>query len=212
VRFINKGDPLPEFDVHAPLLSLPGIFKTTLATIPSDVGYIHVDQALVESWKNKLSTFKKYKVGLCWQGNKNHKNDRARSIQLEQFKPLFEMDNIDFFSLQKGFGDEQIKQYQLSNEIHDFTADIVSFSDTAALIEDLDLIIGVDTATTHLAGALGNSVWMLLPFNPDWRWMLDRADSPWYPSMQLFRQKSIGDWQPVVEKITQQLEELIASR
>ncbi len=141
------------------------------------------------------------KLGLCWSGLPKHKNDRNRSIPLNMFSMLGEMQNITFYSLQKGKAAEQANNPPGGMNLVDYTNDLNDFSDTAALIENLDLIISVDTSVAHLAGALGKPVWTLLPFMPDWRWLLDRADTPWYPTMRLFRQSSIGDWAEVIISI-----------
>jgi len=203
--FVRKGEALPHFDVHSSLLSLPGIFKTSLETIPRDTGYISLDKSLCDKWKQKLDGLGSVKIGLCWQGNRKHKRDLFRSIQLEKLSRLLEVEKVSFISLQKGYGEEQIEHYHLGSKISDFSSEIDTFSDTAALISQLDLVIGVDTSTIHLAGAMGKPVWVLLPHAPDWRWMLKREDSPWYPTMRLFRQQESGEWGPVIDEIINEL-------
>jgi tetratricopeptide (TPR) repeat protein len=215
VTFIGKGEPLPDFDVHCSLLSLPGILNTTIDTIPSEINYIHTDKRLASSWKEKLSNSNKFKIGIFWQGNKNHNRDKFRSIPLKNFESLLSFSEIDFINLQKGEGHEQVIEYGFSNLITDYTAEMDNeerFSDTAALMQSLDLVIGTDTAIIHLAGAMGIPTWLLLPFHPDWRWMLKIEDTPWYPTMRLFRQEEIGNWHTVVKKIERELEKMICKQ
>ncbi len=206
---IGRGEPLPEFDLHAPLLSLPRILGTTLKTIPSQAGYIAARADLAERWKAKLPPPGGLRVGLCWQGNKNYPSDHARSIPLEKFRPLLEAPGASFVSLQKGYGEEQIARAGLAGRIADPSAEMDAgpdaFADTAAIIHNLDLVVTSDTAVAHLAGAMGKPVWTLLAFVPDWRWMLEREDSPWYPTMRLFRQRRPGDWEGVMARAKEAL-------
>ncbi len=196
---VAHGQKLPDFDFHCPLLNLPSIFNTTLETVPATITYINTDTQKVLKWRERLqSDSARLKIGLCWAGNPTHKNDRNRSISLSMFSMLGDMENITFYSLQKGKAAEQAKNPPKGMSLVDFTDDLNDFSDTAALIENLDLIISVDTAIVHLSGALGKPVWTLLPFMPDWRWLLDRDDTPWYPTMRLFRQSSTRDWSHVI--------------
>jgi tetratricopeptide (TPR) repeat protein len=205
-RVILRGEPLPPFDLHCPLLSLPLVFDTTHENIPSKVPYITVDSSLIQKWKNRLKcNDSQYKIGLAWAGRPNDMNDFNRSCSLMFFSPLTQLD-ITFYSLQKGEASEEVKNPPKGMKLIDYTEEINDFSDTAALIENLDLVISVDTAVAHLAGALGKPVWTLLPFVPDWRWMLNREDSPWYPTMRLFRQPSLGDWESVITKILNELQ------
>jgi Flp pilus assembly protein TadD len=206
-QMIIFGENLPEFDIYCPLLSLPLIFKTTLNSIPAEIPYIKVDSSLMQKWKEKFYYNNyEFKVGLAWTGNPKNIRDHYRSISLEIFKPLAQCDNVIFYSLQKGKAAEQAKNPPEGMKLIDYTDEINDFSDTAALIENLDLVISVDTAVAHLAGAMGKPVWTLIPFSlPDWRWMLDREDSPWYPTMRLFRQPSYGDWKSVIEQVKEEL-------
>jgi tetratricopeptide (TPR) repeat protein len=205
-QVIAYGNQLPYFDIYWPLLSLPLVFNTTLETIPSDKHYISADSILVEKWRDRLNhRDSKLKIGLVWAGNPAHKRDYCRSCSLDIFSSLFEIHNVVFYSLQKGKEAELTKNaFQKMNFI-DYTNELNDFSDTAAFIENLDLVISVDTSVAHLAGALGKPVWTLLSFVPDWRWLLDRGDSPWYLSMRLFRQPSLGDWESVISKIKDEL-------
>ena len=210
-RFIGTGDELPDFDIHASLLSLPNIFKTSLNSTPSDTNYIHINDNLVGSWKNKLSSLKKLKVGLCWQGSVDNRKDQSRSIPLKYFSDILNIIDISFVSLQKGYGQEQILDGGLADKITDFSSEMDThekFVDTCAIIENLNLVIGVDTATIHLAGAMGKPVWVLLPYSPDWRWMLNTNDTPWYPTMRLFRQQEPGNWETVMDEISVELGKL----
>jgi FKBP-type peptidyl-prolyl cis-trans isomerase 2/predicted TPR repeat methyltransferase len=206
-KIVQDNSPLPEFDNYCPLLSLPGIFDTTLENIPAIVPYITVDPLHVKKWGEKLrGTQSVMKIGIAWAGNPElAKPYYNRSCSLESFSLLRQFDDINFYSLQKGepaydaqLSPEGLKIITYADEIHDF-------SDTAALIENLDLIISIDTSVAHLAGALGKPVWTLLPFIPDWRWLLNREDSPWYPTMRLFRQQAPGDWDSVIERVRDEL-------
>jgi regulator of sirC expression with transglutaminase-like and TPR domain len=198
-QVVKQGEQLPDFDFHCPLLSLPSVFNTTLETVPATVPYITNDPQKVLKWRERLqSDSARLKIGLCWAGNAIPRN---RSISLNMFSMLGDMGNITFYSLQKGKAAEQANVTPKGMELVDYTKDLNDFSDTAAFIENLDLIISVDTSVAHLAGALGKPVWTLLQFIPDWRWLLDRADNPWYPTMRLFRQSSIGDWSNVIISI-----------
>lgn len=206
-KLITHGDPMPDFDLHCTLLDIPGLLKTTLETIPANTPYLHGPSAQKAYWAEKLSRYPKFKVGLVWAGAPLHANDANRSIKLEAFASLPNIKNVTFFSLQKGNAEAtMIGDAPLIN----FTAELNDFADTAALIENLDLVISVDTSVAHLAGALGKPVWTLLPFVPDWRWMLDRDDSPWYPTLKLFRQTCAGDWEGPINRVVQSLKTSIA--
>jgi tetratricopeptide (TPR) repeat protein len=207
---ITREDPLPEFYIHCPLLSLPLFFNTTIESIPANIPYIVTDKKIVRKWEEKTrSNNAQLKVGLVWSGNPKYKADKSRSISLENFLQLWKVDGISFYSLQKGEAAAQTKELPKNIRLIDFTDEIYDFSETAGLIENLDLVISVDTAVAHLTGALGKPIWTLLPFSPDWRWMLNRKDSPWYPTMRLFRQPSSGDWETMMEKVSKELHEKI---
>ncbi len=205
-ELVKRGRELPPFDVHAPLLSLPMIFGTTLDTIPGDVGYVRPEKELVAQWGRRLSGLAGRTVGLCWQGNPDFKGDRWRSIPLGHFAALIDDPSSTFVNLHKGAGEPQIQECGLADRIVDYSPDVESLSDTAAIIENLDLVITSDTSVAHLAGAMGRPVWTLLQFNPDWRWMLDRDDTPWYPTMRLFRQETRGDWDGVMARVKHALD------
>jgi tetratricopeptide (TPR) repeat protein len=201
---------VPEFDLWAPLLSLPGILQTRLTTIPATVPYLFADPQLVCQWRQELqqvetssSTEGELKIGIAWQGNPGHKQDRQRSIPLTLFAPLAGLPGVRLFSIQLGPGTEQLLNLGDHFAVTDLgnRFDPASFQDAAAVMMALDLIISVDSAMAHLAGALGVPVWVLLPYVPDWRWLLEREDSPWYPSMRLFRQRKPGNWEEVFERL-----------
>jgi len=200
----EAGAPLPKFDEHCPLLSLPLIFRTDLNSIPARVPYLHADENLARVWKEKLAGHAaSRKIGLSWSGASIHPNDRNRSTTLATFAPLAEIRDATFISLQKG---PAAGQQAPGLQVVDFSRELGDFADTAALIENLDLIVTVDTAVAHLAGALGKAVWVILPSNPDWRWMYGRGDSPWYPTMRLFRRRGPGDWAAVMADVVKSLQ------
>lgn len=203
---LAQDESLPEFDIHCPLLSLPSLLNTTLENIPNEVPYIMASSSLVEKWKKKLLAEEhSMRIGLAWSGDQRLKFGQDRSCPLENFSPLGEMDNIIFYSLQKGGPSRQVFTPPGKMRIIDYAIELDNFSETSALIQNLDLVISVDTAVAHLAGAIGKPVWVLLPFVADWRWMLERQDSPWYPTMKLFIQPSRGDWDSVIKVIAEEL-------
>lgn len=197
-----RGASEPPHDVACPLLSLPSVLRTTVESIPGNVPYVRPDAERAVHWRELLEPLTgALRVGLVWAGNAGHTNDRRRSLLLEELTPLASVPGVRFVSLQKSApGDSRCAN---SNRfpLVDWASELHDFADTAALISELDLVIAVDTAVAHVAGALGIPVWMLVPFSPDWRWLLRRTDSPWYPSMRLFRQPSGGDWCAVVEDV-----------
>jgi len=205
---VMVGSEVPNFDVYCPLLSLPYVFKTNLETIPNEVPYVIVNEEIVKRWAMRVNSSKdnyKMKIGIAWAGNPRHKKDKHRTISLRDYLPILNVKDIAFYSLQKGYGSEQVKGLGEDLKIIDLTDGIEDFLDTAGLIMNLDLVISVDTAVAHLAGALGKPVWVLIPFVPDWRWMLNREDSPWYPTMRLFRQEIRNDWDGVIKKVSFEL-------
>jgi protein O-GlcNAc transferase len=199
---IDPADPRPEFDLHAPLMSLPHLCATTLDTIPAAVPYLAAEPGLVARWRERLAALPRPWIGLCWQGNPHHRGDRWRSLPLATLAPLTSRTGGSFVSLQKGPGSEQVAGSPFGARLLDWSADIDggpdALVDSAAIMANLDLIVTVDTAIAHLAGALGRPVWLMLGHVPDFRWMLDRADSPWYPTMRLWRQSRRGNWSDVV--------------
>jgi hypothetical protein len=189
------------------VLSLPGLLGTTLATIPATVPYLEAPAALVEKWRHDLAGSPGLRVGIAWQGNIAHKLDRYRSVPLIMFEPLARIEGVRLMSLQKGPGAEQVAgvadRFPISNVGSGLPDD---FAETAGVLKNLDLVITVDTALAHLAGALGVPTWVVLPFVPDWRWQLEREDSPWYPTLRLFRQRQPGAWGEVFERLTAALQ------
>jgi ADP-heptose:LPS heptosyltransferase len=209
----EKGGELPVFDVWCPLLSLPLLFATTLKTVPANIPYLFAQEELKETWRQKvIGDQPGFKVGLVWAGNPKYRHDRIRSCPLELFAGLEEMKGIQLYSLQKGGAEGDAKSRLQEMGIIDYMDEVNNFADTAALIENLDLVISVDTAVLHVAGAIGKRAWALLPYAPDWRWMLNRTDSPWYPTMKLFRQPKFGDWESVLKEVTQALRKEISSK
>jgi hypothetical protein len=208
-RFVSEGEPLPAFDVQAPLMSLPAIFKTTLATIPACVPYVFCDPGLVERWQRELSRWDVFKVGIAWQGNPFHRWGHHRSFGLAPLASLARLDGVRLFSLQRvhGLNELEVSVSQLPIETFGPEFDVSSgaFMDTMAVMRQLDLVVTPDTALAHLAGALGVPVWIPLSVIADWRWMVGRSDSPWYPTMRLFRQTELGNWLPVFEQIVAEL-------
>ncbi|MBW7971442.1 tetratricopeptide repeat protein [Bradyrhizobium sp. BR 10289] len=200
------------FDLHCPLGSLPLALGTQLDTIPSPEPYLPAPPAArVTAWDDRLGLHDCFRVGLVWSGNPAHKNDRDRSIPLDTLAPLLDCD-VRFVSLQKGPRDRDRAFLDQHPDIVDLTDQLTDFTDTAALMACLDLVISVDTSVAHLAGALGAPIWTLLPFNPDWRWLLNRDDSPWYRSMRLFRQPARNDWASVVDNVRHELNGLVSAR
>jgi len=200
-RVMTEGDEAPRFDLHCPFMSLPLAFGTMVASVPASVPYLFAADPLVEAWRERLGAPAGRRIGLVWSGSSSHKNDRNRSIPLPLLQPLLAAD-AEFISLQKEYRPEDAAFMRQSGRIRDFAEGLSDFAQTAALIAALDLVISVDTSVAHLAGGMGKPVWLLLPFAPDYRWMLERADSPWYPTMRLWRQARHGDWTPVIAAVT----------
>jgi tetratricopeptide (TPR) repeat protein len=207
-RLIPAGEPFPPFDCHAPLLSLPTLLDTRLETIPAAVPYLKADAGLAGTLGERLAGLKRPKVGLVWRGNPGHPNDKRRSMPAATVAALVRgASGVDWLSLQIDARPDELADfapvvpYQAGPHIGDW-------ADTAAVVQDLDLVVTVDTSMAHLAGALGKPVWVMLPFAPDWRWLLDRADSPWYPTMRLFRQPAPGDWRPGLDEVRAALDDI----
>ena len=213
---IAAGESVPEVDFHCPLMSLPKALKTTLANLPAPSAYLQADPAQSAQWQSRLAGFKKTKVGVVWStGVRPHQPEVAmanaeRNVPLESLASHLQHADIDFFSLQKGDpAESDIKGHEKTfwphENFHNFTADLHTFADTAALIAQLDLVISVDTSSAHLAAAMGKPVWILVKADGCWRWLLDIAHSPWYPSARIFRQGPDRNWQPVLERVAQEL-------
>jgi len=202
-----------KYDTHAQIMSLPRILNTTNNTIPNEMNYLYANPKLEEEWKEKLSQDKNFKVGLCWHVDPIHEKDKSpwsiRSITLKQFKPFAKLNGVSFYSLQK-FKDYKPlmnlpKGLLLKTFGEDFDEKNGAFMDSAAIIKNLDLVITVDTCIAHLAGALNKPVWMFLPYSPDCRWYLKRTDTPWYPTMKLYRQSKPNDWKNAIKKVASDL-------
>jgi tetratricopeptide (TPR) repeat protein len=216
IQVHGRGERLPPADYHCPLLSLPLAFDTQLSTIPRGVPYLSAEPQRVTQWSARLQGLAGLRVGIAWQGNPSVEKlvwAQGRSFPLEMLKPLADLSSISLVSLQKGAGVEQLRDCTFRDRILDLGSDFDhgpdAFLDTAAVMADLDLVISSDTSVAHLAGALGRPVWVALNATPDWRWMLDRSDSPWYPTMRLFRQPRAGEWTEVVAGLLHALEPLI---
>ena len=191
------------FDCYCYMMSLPYLFKTTLKTIPQEVPYIFVPNEMKTKWNTLTSTLSGVKVGVAWAGNSALEADARRSIPLAMFEPLFKVSGVHYFSLQKGEASEQLKQ--LGWDVVDVMGECEDYLDTASLISNLDLVISVDTSVVHLAGAIGKQVWLLNRYESEWRWMLERSDSPWYPTVRIFRQIKLYDWTQTLNMVTGEL-------
>ncbi len=234
-RVVATGEPLPPFHLHAPFMSLPLAFGTTLETVPAQVPYLKADPALADAWRRRLPSAwlaadvcrvpGTLKVGIAWSGSPQFERNRLRALSLEAFAPLvrpptshdrldeaLDVTDICFVSLQKGVAAEQALFPPAGMRLVNIADELVDFADTAALIANLDLVISTDTAVVHLAGALAKPVWTLLGSAPAWQWMLKRPDTPWYPSMRLFRQTEVGNWRTVLEQVAKELRRFPAKR
>lgn len=210
---VETGDVLPAFDVHCPLMSLPGICGTGPETVPANIPYLSADPDTAGRILGP-QPLAGLKVGIAWRGNPRHDNDRNRSIGLEVLSRLFTAvrRKVTFVSLQKDASPQEKAYLRRFPAVLDVTDRIGDFADTASAIDGLDLVISVDTSVVHLAGALGRTTWVLLPFTPDWRWLMDRDDSPWYPTARLFRQKRRGNWDEVIDRIAEALDSHTSQR
>ncbi|MHC4762109.1 MAG: glycosyltransferase family protein, partial [Planctomycetota bacterium] len=197
-----------KYDLHVTLLSLPAIFGTKIDSIPARIPYLSAKASKIAHWHDKIKT-DAFKIGIVWAGNPTHDNEHNRSCTLKNFIQLAKIKNVTLFSLQKGHGIEQINNWPEDLELINLGQEFEDFTDTAAAIENMDLTISVDTSVIHLAGAMGKNAWALIPYEPDWRWMLNRQDSPWYPTIRLFRQKQHGNWDGVFQHVAEKLEILI---
>ena len=205
------GASIPPTDFHCPLLSLPFALRTDCGSIPAEIPYLHPRPSRTARWQTAIASLTGLKVGVVWAGNPNHKNDHNRSIPLQFFRNVFARQNISFVSLLKEVREEEKPLLAECPAVHQDWLDNADLADAAGLIQQLDLVISVDTSIAHLAGALGRPTWILLPFAPDWRWLLNTDRSPWYPGMRLFRQPRTGDWQTVLADVSSELTGLTAS-
>ncbi len=210
-QIVARGEPLPGFDFHCPVMSLPLAFRTDLASIPARVPYVRADPERVAAWRARLGETTKPRVAIVWSGSAALRND-ARSTTLAEMLPLFDLD-ADWLSLQKEVPQRDAALLATRGDVRHVGAELDDFADTAALVELCDVVVTVDTSVANLAGAMAKAVWILLPYNPhDWRWMLERADSPWYPTARLFRQPAAGDWESVVRRVRDALGQALSAR
>jgi tetratricopeptide (TPR) repeat protein len=215
-QLVAWGAPSPPFDVYAPLMSLPHLFHTTLETVPADTPYLFPHPELVAHWRRELAPVRGLRVGISWQGSPQHPWDRHRSLPLELFEPVAQVEGVSLISLQQGPGREQLEALAGRWDVLSL-GDLVDkaaggFMDTAGILKNLDLVMTVDTAIGHLAGGMGVPAWLALHYTPDYRWLLGRPDSPWYPSLRLFRQPAVGDWPSVFRQMAEALPALVAAR
>jgi hypothetical protein len=216
-RVVALDEAPPEFDLYCPLPGLPHRFGTRVETIPANVPYLDAPPERVDEWRRWLSDparegFDAFRVGIVWAGAAGNLNDRRRSVRATDFMPLAQIPGVCLYSLQKGPPLAQLGESAPGLAAHDLDERLNDFADTAAVIMNLDLVVTVDTSVAHLAGALGRPVWTLLPFSPDFRWMLGRSDSPWYPTMRLFRQAKPGDWSSVFDDVALALRDAASGR
>jgi tetratricopeptide (TPR) repeat protein len=202
---IARGEPLPAFDLHCPLLSLPLAFATELASVPGAAPYLRAGDDRIAAWAPRLPPRRGLRVGLAWSGNPALKNDRNRSIALARLAPLWDLPDVQVIGLQREPRPDDADVLRAAPQLMNLGDDVKDFADTAAVIAQLDVVVAVDTAVAHLAGALGRPVFVLLPYAPDFRWLIARSDSPWYPTARLLRQPAIGDWEGVVADLCREL-------
>ena len=208
LELVDHWDRCPPFAAYCPLSGLPRLHGTTLDTIPGKVPYLHPDPARTAAWRARLQDLLQpghRRVGIVWAGRPTHNNDLNRSMSLSAFAPMAALDGIALVSLQKGPAQSAIADYFDRAPLLNLGAEIVDFVDTMSIIEALDLVVTVDTSVAHLAAAMGKPVWIMLSHAPDWRWLLERSDSPWYPTARLFRQPSPGDWDTVARRVGEAL-------
>jgi tetratricopeptide (TPR) repeat protein len=211
-QIVSRGEPLPDFDLHCPLLSLPLALGTRLATIPAQTPYLRASPQAVMDWNVRLGPRHRPRIGLAWSGRPEHNNDRNRSMRLSTLLSPLAGFEATYVSLQREVREDDAPVLQGRSDILHFGEELKSYADTAALIANLDLVISVDTSVAHLAGALAKPVWILLPFITDWRWLLDREDSPWYPTARLFRQDETRGWDSVMARVHAALEDDLRRR
>jgi tetratricopeptide (TPR) repeat protein len=204
-RVLTPGEALPPFDLHCPLASLPLALRTEPASIPADIPYLSAPVERVEKWRPRIEALPRPRIALAWSGNPAHANDRNRTIPLARLEPVWSRAGASFISVQRDVRAADAGVLAGAGRLVHLGDDLSDFADTAAVLALADLVISVDSAVAHLAGAMGRPVWILLPCSPDWRWMLGRDDSPWYPTARLFRQPAIGDWESVLERLRLEL-------
>jgi tetratricopeptide (TPR) repeat protein len=214
-RVIPRGEPLPPFDVHAPLMNLPGLLGTTVETIPAPIPYLTADLELVARWREALAPIEGFRVGIVWRGNPEHVRDRHRSFPLALYEPLARIEGVRLISLQRGPGAEQLGalrgRFAVADLGEGMDPGLATMRDLPAVVANLDLVIAADTVVVHLAGAMGVRVWIALSSFSDYRWLLDREDSPWYPTARLFRQARLDDWGGVFDRMAAELAAMVAA-
>jgi tetratricopeptide (TPR) repeat protein len=207
---IKQGDPLPLFDYHCPLMSLPLAFQTTLTSVPNAVPYLKPSPEKQLFWAEKLGPTSQLRVGLVWSGDPRHQNDKHRSIPLAELMAVLPL-GLEYFSLQSEIRDSDRQALDDCDRLVHFGSELKDFSDTAALCAQIDVVVCVDTSVAHLSGAMGKPTLLMLPYNSDWRWLLERTDSPWYPTMQLYRQAQLGSWQSALESVSADLHKIVST-
>lgn len=214
-QVVTQAEPHPPFDVYLPLLSAPLVVGTTSNSVPAEVPYVRPNGCLVEKWRAELSLQSGFKIGIVWQGSPHSPGDRERSIPLAEFEPLARIPGVQLISLQMGRGVEQIEVVRPRFNVIDYSDRLDKaagpFMDSAAIMPNLDLVVGCDSAVCHLAGAMAAPVWVAIPALPDWRWQLEGNGSPWYPTMRLFRQRRLGNWSDVFQRLASEIATLVAS-
>jgi len=208
VRLVCRWEECPPFVAYCPLSGLPRLHGTRLDTIPDSVPYLKSDPDRSPAWRARLGGLvppNARRIGVVWAGRATHNNDANRSMRLAELRPLADMGGVALVSLQKGPGQAEIAAYFGRAPLLNVGAAVADFVDTMAIIDTLELVVTVDTAVAHLAGAMGKTVWIMLPYAPDWRWLLGRNDSPWYPTVRLFRQPRPGDWHSVARSVVDAL-------
>jgi len=208
----SRDEPLPNFDLHCSLMSLPLAFSTELHTVPNIVPYIRAPEAKVREWQSELDPIEKLKVGIAWSGNPQVSHDFKRSMSLNLFRQILSESDCQFYVLQKEIKETDANLIKSSTNLTDLSPKLQDFSDTAAIVANLDLVISVDTSVAHLAGAMAIPTWIPLWFSPEWRWLLGRENSPWYPTIRLFRQQRAGDWVSVLARIRSEIPAFIAAK
>jgi tetratricopeptide (TPR) repeat protein len=205
------GAPLPAFDVHCPMGSLPHALRTEPATIPADIPYLTASADRIAKWRERIERLPSPRIAIAWSGRATHANDRSRSLALARLEPLLSNDRASFVSIQRELRETDGETLARTPRLTHVGTDLDDFEDTAAVVSLVDLVISVDTSVVHLSAALGRPTWILVPFWPDWRWMLDRTDSPWYPTARLFRQSAPDDWDGVIARVAEELRTFSAS-
>lgn len=211
-QVVARGEKLPAFDVHCPVASLPLAFKTTPDTIPSGVPYLAADEQHLARWRSRLEPIRSPRVVIAWAGRPTHPNDHNRSVALSQLNPLLSTPGVAFVSIQRDLPAGEAERVRRETGITHVADELADFADTAAVVALVDLVVAVDTSVVHLAGAMGRPTWILVPFAPDWRWLLDCDVSSWYPTARLFRQPAVGDWNGVMARVRAELAKISESR